>query len=189
MRPNLNRNIELEPFKQYYWLKKELQEFCRSIGASASGSKEELTNRIEWYLTTGEIQKPQKRMVSKKTTTEQLSLETVIGDNHRCSQTVRAFFKVHIPNFHFSTFIQKFFKNHPQKTYQDVIVAWHEEEARKKEPNYKTEIGSQFEYNQFIRDFFDDPYNQSLKREDAIKAWKEVKVRPGSNKYISRKEI
>ncbi|MFS0593208.1 DUF6434 domain-containing protein [Cytobacillus horneckiae] len=111
----------------------------------------------------------------------------LIGENHRCSQNVRAFFKKKIQNFHSSTFIQQYFKNNPQKTYKDVIVAWEEEELRKKDPNYQTKIGSQFEYNQFTRDYFADPSNKDKKREDAIKAWNEIKNQPSSNKYISRK--
>ncbi|HWI49606.1 MAG TPA: DUF6434 domain-containing protein [Rummeliibacillus sp.] len=185
MRPTLTKEISVQSFKDFYWLKEELQSFCRKNGISASGSKIEITDRIEIFLRTGEIKKPiRKSKVNKKAEPlADLSLDTVITENHRCSQDVRAFFKTVIPNFHFSTHIQNYFKNNIGKTYRDVVNAWYEEEERKKDPTYKKKIAPQFEYNQFIRDFFADPKNQGKSREEAIEAWNNVKKRPGSNKY------
>ncbi len=100
-----------------------------------------------------------------------------------CSQDVRAFFKTVLPKFHFSTYIQNYFKNNIGKTYSDVVVAWNKEEERKKDPTYKKNIAPQFEYNHFIRDFFEDPKNQEKSRKEAIEAWEEIKRLPGSNKY------
>lgn len=156
---------------------------------SASGSKIEIHNRIDLFLRTGEIKKPtRKSKVNKKMEPEKdLTLDTVITENHRCSQNVRAFFKTVIPKFHFSTYIQNYFKNNVGKTYRDVVDAWYEEEERKKDPSYKKTIAPQFEYNQFIRDFFADSKNKGKSREEAIKAWNEIKKLPGSNKYMSNK--
>lgn len=184
MRPTLTKKINLNDFKEYYWLKEELQTFCRENGLSASGSKLEITARIEVFLTTGEIQKPTRTRKIAVKKTEKLTLDTVITENHRCTQEVRAFFKKVIPKFHFSTYIQNYFKDNVGKTYRDVIEAWHEEEKRKKDPNYKKELAPQFEYNQFIRDFFSDPHNKGKSREDAISCWNETKAKPGSNKYV-----
>ena len=111
----------------------------------------------------------------------------MIEENHRCSQAVRAFFKSEIPKFHFSTYIQNYFKENVGKTYRDVVNAWHEEAQRKKDPHYQKPIAPQFEYNQFIQDYFNDPKNNGKTREDAIKAWYEIKKLPGSNKYIGKK--
>ena len=136
MRPNLTKEISINDFKDYYWLKEELQKFCRENGMSASGSKLEISDRIETFLMTGEIKKPlRKSKVPKKEELQsELSLDTVITENHRCSQDVRAFFKTVIPKFHFSTYIQNYFKNNIGKTYRDVTDAWYEEEERKKDP-------------------------------------------------------
>lgn len=184
MRPNLTKELSVERFNDYYWLKEELQSFCRKNGISASGSKIEISNRIETFLQTGEIKKPvRKSMAKKKEPQVALSLETVITEDHRCSQHVRAFFKTVIPKFHFSTYIQNYFKNNVGKTYRDVVDAWDKEEERKKDPTYKKNIAPQFEYNQFIRDFFSDPNNQGKSREEAIEAWNNIKKLPGNNKY------
>lgn len=187
MRPNLTKDMNAEIFKDFYWLKEELQSFCRANGISVAGSKTEISSRIETFLRTGEILKPSKPSKVNKAENPHvaLSLDTVITEQHRCSQNVRFFLKTVIPNFHFSTYIQNYFKNNAGKTYRDVVDAWYEEEERKKDPSYKKNIAPQFEYNQFIRDFFADPKNQGKSREVAIKAWTEIKRLPGSNKYSS----
>ncbi|MGN7177187.1 cytoplasmic protein [Paenibacillus sp. FSL R5-0490] len=185
MRPELKRDLDVQAFHSFYWLKKELQNFCRENGMSAAGSKMEITDRIAAFLQTGEIKKPVKKksLLAKEVKLLELTLDTVITENHRCSQNVRVFFKSVIPRFHFSTYIQNYFKENTGKTYRDVVHAWHEEEERKKDPSYTKQIGSQFEYNQFIRDYFADPKNKGNNRENAIKAWNELKKQPGSNRY------
>ncbi len=185
MRPELTKDSSIESFKDFYWLKEELQRFCRDHGIPASGSKQEITDRIETFLQTGEIIKSIKKSNPNRTkeTQVELSLDTIITEHHRCSQTVRAFFKTVIPNFHFSTYIQNYFKNNIGKTYRHAVDAWFDEEEKKKNPLYKTTIAPQFEYNQFIRDYFADPKNQGSSREEAIHAWNVVKKLPGSNNY------
>lgn len=183
-RPILTVNISINDFKNFYWLKQELQSFCKEHGMSATGSKSELENRVETFITTGKVLKPVRKSNKVGLEPNELSLDTVIWESHRCSQTVRAFFESVIPNFHFSTYIQKYFKTNVGKTYQDVVNAWYEELERKKDPNYKKEIAPQFEYNTFIRDFFLDPNNRGKSRSEAIEAWNEIKTKRGSNKYV-----
>ena len=78
----------------------------------------ELLKRIEVFLTTGDTQHSgalSKRSSSSKTQAP-LTLDTLIGENHRCSQEVRAFFKEAIyPTFHFSTYIQNYFNELPKE--------------------------------------------------------------------------
>lgn len=186
MRPKLTKDLSVESFKDYYWLKEELQAFCKEQGIRASGSKIEITERIEALLRKGEIKAPSRQVKKRKVEPQgELSLDTIISENHRCSQNVRAFFKSVIPQFHFSTYIQNYFKNNIGKSYRDVVDAWYEEAERKKDPSYKKNIAPQFEYNQFIHDFFADPNNKGKSREEAIKAWNTIKKLPGSNKYES----
>jgi SAP domain-containing new25/Domain of unknown function (DUF6434) len=188
LRPNLTKEISLQCFKDYYWLKEELQSFCREHGISATGSKIEITGRIIAFLQTGEIKKPTKKSTVNKQpkVPSELNMNTVITKTHRCSQEVRTYFQTVIPKFHFSTYIQNYFKNNIGKTYADVVNAWYEEEERKKQPTYQKKIAPQFEYNQFIRDFFADPKNQGKSREKAIEEWNQIKKLPGRNKYISK---
>lgn len=190
MRPPLTKSISIEDFQNYYWLKAELQTFCRENGLPASGSKIEITDCISHYLTTGKILKNSSvQKVSKASLSyKDLSLQTIITNNHRCSEDVRAFFKEKIgTNFSFTVALQKFFKENVEKTYEDAIAFWHEENERKKDPTYKTTIGAQFEYNRFTRDFFEDPNNKGKAKADAIAAWNEMKAKPGSNVYVPQK--
>ena len=108
MRPNLTKNIRIQDFKDFYWLKGELQLFCRENELPVSDSKIEISERIEMYLQTGEKSEPikQVQVYAKRETQEKaLSLDTIIIENHLRSQEVREFFKTVIPAFHFTTHI------------------------------------------------------------------------------------
>ena len=74
---------------------------------------------------------------------------------------------------------QKWLKSNAGKTYADAITAYKEIKAAKK--TEKTSIDSQFEYNTYVRDFFEDNKGASLK--DAIKCWKYKKGIKGHNRY------
>ena len=190
MRPPLTKSISLEDFQNYYWLKEELQIFCREHDLPASGSKIEIIERISHYLHTGKILKNSSGPKASKTSLsyKDLSLQPVLTENPRCSEDVSAFIKEKIgANFHYTVALQKFFKEKIRKTYEDAITFWYEENERKKDPTYKTTISSQFEYNRFTRDFFEDPNNKGKSKADAIAAWNEIKAKPGSNAYVPQK--
>ena len=190
MRPPLTRNILIEDFKNYYWLKTELQEFCREYDLPTSGSKIEVTERIATFLTTGKILKnsPARKKQILPSSYEPLSLQTIITENHRCSEDVRAFFKEIIgAKFRFTVTLQNFFKENIGKTYEDAVTFWYEEQERKNDPSYKPNIGAQFEYNRFTRAFFQDSYNKGKTKVDAVSAWNEIKSKPGSNVYEPKK--
>lgn len=65
------------------------------------------------------------------------------------------------------------------KTYKESIDAYFSILENKKKN--KTTIDKQFEYNTYIRDFFADNKDKSLKQ--AIKCWKYKKSQRGHNKY------
>ena len=52
-RCKLNKDLNSAEFKEYYFLKEELKEFCRNEGLKISGSKNQLEERIIYYLDTG----------------------------------------------------------------------------------------------------------------------------------------
>lgn len=108
MRPQLTKDINIEEFKQYYWLKEELQAFCREHLLSPAGSKGEIANRIEVFLHSGKILQPVRRAKISKVE-EPLSLDTVITEGHRCSQQVRAFFRSHWTEISFLYLYSKLF--------------------------------------------------------------------------------
>ena len=174
----LTNNLTSDEFKQYYFLKEELKDFCRSEGLKVSGSKQELENRIIHYLSTGEeLNEPIERQKSN-TSSSEITLDSRLGENFKCSEDKRAFFEKEIgKGFKFKVKFQKWLKANPDKTYRDAIDAYHEIQGSKE----KTEIGKQFQYNQYIRDFFEDNEDKSL--DDAIRCWKHKKSLKGHNRY------
>ena len=176
--PKLTRNLKPEEFKEYYFLKEELKDFCRSEGLKVGGSKEDLEKRIVHYLVTGEELKERKVRQSSKETVTEISLDSKLGENFKCSEDKRAFFENEIGSgFKFKVKFQKWLKANPEKTYRDAVAAYHEIQNS----DEKTEIGKQFQYNRYIRDFFKNNDDKSL--DDAIKCWKYKKSLKGHNKY------
>ncbi len=104
-----------------------------------------------------------------------VSLDGVIPHKVVCSQELRAFFAEHIgKGFHFKAEFQDWLHNNAGKTFRDAVEAYHSIEHPK-------EIKPQFEYNQYIRDFFAD--NKGATLTQAIRCWHWKKRQPGSHRY------
>ena len=178
-RPDLNKELDAKTFKSFYYLMEELVSFCRENKLPVSGGKIELTERIACYLDTGDIMKAssnRKKTINICTITE----KTKIEPNIVCSEKHRAFFKEKIgKSFSFNVAFQKWLKSNTGKTYGDAIKAYYQILEEKKK--VKTKIDKQFEYNKYIRDFFEDNKGASL--EEAIICWKYKKGLQGHNRY------
>jgi len=184
-RPDLNRNISVQDFKDFYWLKEELVAFCRAEGLAKSGSKIELANRIVHYIQTGKplqnTSKPLKIQSNIDWTTANLTLDTQITDSYKNSENVRAFFQKHIgKSFKFNVVFMNWMKANHGKTLAQAIDAWQDIKAQKKTTKHKN-IAPQFEYNRYIRDFM--AANPNKDRNLAIQCWKLKKARRGDNIY------
>ena len=178
-RPELSLNISVDTFKNYYYLKEELVDFCRQNGLQTSGSKQVLTERIACFLETGKRTKTNPKPKSTVNIGD-ITEDTLIEPNIVCSEKHRAFFKEQIgKTFSFNVAFQKWLKSNSGKTYADAIQAYYAILEEKKKG--KTVIDKQFEYNTYIRDFFAD--NQGMSLENAIKCWKYKKSLKGHNRY------
>ena len=164
-RPQLTKDLKSEDFKEYQFLKKELKDFCKKEGLKVSGSKNQLEERIIYYLDTGKSldnsrsiknkNNYSKSNSNKATTSEEITLDSILGENFKCSEDKREFFEKEIgEGFKFKVKFQKWLKTNPDNTYQ---------------------------YNPYILDFFDDNDDKTLN--DAIKCWKYKKSIKGHNKY------
>lgn len=178
-RPDLDIKLDSKTFKEYYYLKEELIEFCKKNNLQTTGGKLELTERIAKFLDTGE--RTYTSHNTKKTRiVDSITLDTIIEENFVCSEKHRAFYKEQIGDgFSFNVAFQKWLKSNSGKTYRDSINAYYQILEDKKKN--KTTIDKQFEYNTYIRDFFNDNKDKSL--EQAIKCWKYKKNLKGHNKY------
>ena len=177
-RPLLTKDLTPEEFNDYYFLKEELKDFCRSEGLKISGSKGDLEKRITYYLSTGEELKESNVNDYSSQSSSEIGLDSNLGENFKCSEDKREFFENKIgKSFKFKVKFQKWLKANPDKTYGDAIDAYYEIQKSRE----KTQIDKQFQYNQYIRDFFEDNNDKSL--DDAIKCWKHKKSLKGTNKY------
>ena len=123
-RPELKIGLKGETFRNFYYLKEELVDFCRKNNLPTSGGKLELTDRIATFLDTGNVMISRK--VSKKSTLDivELTEQTIIENNFVCSERHRAFFKEKIgKSFSFNVQFQKWLKSNSGKTYKDAIEA------------------------------------------------------------------
>lgn len=178
-RPTLDRDLDSKTFRNFYYLKDELVDFCRKSNLPVSGSKIELTDRIARFLDSGEILSASKTR-RRAGTIPDITESTPIEADFVCSEKHRAFFKQRIgSSFSFNVAFQRWLKASAGKTYKEAIEAYYQIlEDRKKS---KTEIDRQFEYNTYIRDFFADNHGRTL--EDAIRCWKYKKQMRGHNRY------
>ncbi|MFO7657042.1 MAG: DUF6434 domain-containing protein [Bacteroidales bacterium] len=187
-RPELNIEISVQDFKDFYWYKEELVDFCRSENLDKGGGKIELASRIEKLLKTGE-REPHQEKTSKtsKTSrfdwnTEILTIETEITDNYKNTENVREFFKNQIGDkFKFNVKFMNWMKSAQGKTLGDAMEQWVSITNEKRTDKSHKQIAPQFEYNTYIRDFMKDNPDKTLK--DAIGCWKFKKSKPGDNKY------
>lgn len=177
-RPDLSITMNREALTQYYYLKTELIAFCRTHALQTTGNKQELINRIALFLETGQKSSVQRKRV--KPAAKIIHLDELIGTNFVCTQAHRAFYQEHIgKQFHFFVAFQKWLKNNPDKTYRDSIQAYYQLLTEKKQRI--TVIEPQFEYNAYIRAFFQDNQDKTLSQ--AITCWNYKKSAEGSHQY------
>jgi hypothetical protein len=186
-KPNLNKNISIKDFKDYYWLKEDLVRFCKEIGINCSGGKIEIASRISHYLETMILIKSSNTIRKKANSNfdwnlEKLDANTIITDNYKNTENVREFFKNKIgSNFKFNVEFMDWMKANTGKTLGDAITKYQQIAQQKKDKNYKTEIAPQFEYNTYIRDFLN--HNPGLTIKNALECWKIKREKAGVKKY------
>lgn len=181
MRPLLNKEMNSREFLQYYWLKEELIDFCRSHGIPGGGSKAEVSQRIANFLQTGQVPKGRKKGRASSYKAEPLHLDARIPEGYRNDQRHRSFFlEVIGPRFKFNGPFMQWMKENPGKTYREAVAQWRSIQLQMKRGD-KRDILPQFEYNQYTRDFFKE--NPRRSRQEAIQCWKYKKSLPGHNRY------
>ena len=185
VKPKLGKTISINDFRNYYWLKMELIDFCRETGIKRGGGKIEIADRILKYLETGEIIPKSEKEQTKSNfdwNNETLDVDTLITDNYKNTENVRAFFGKAIGrHFKFNVEFMNWMKSNAGKTLGDSVEKWKEIIEKKKDSTYKTEIAPQFEYNTYIRDFLAN--NPELSTKDAIESWKIKREKPEKKKY------
>lgn len=175
-RPVLDLRLSAGIFRQYYYLKEELVDFCRKNNLQATGSKSEFSERIAVFLESGKRIRAERKN-QKTQSAGEIKPNNIIEENFVCSV-----FKEQVgKSFSFNVAFQKWLKLNAGKTYAEAITAYHQILQEKKSAKGKGEIEKQFEYNTYIRDFFAANKDKTLGQ--AIKCWKFKKSQKGHNKY------
>jgi len=165
-RPALSKALAAAEFKSWYWLKSELQAFCRSQGIGTGGSKEELTARIVAHLSS-EVQRPTRRVkrVAATQMPAEFAIETVIGDGWRFTRALRRFFEFHIgKSFRFNEPLRTFIKTGAGHTLGEALALYRKSLAVGPRP-----IAKQFEYNSHMREY--RRLNPKSTHAEAVSAW------------------
>lgn len=183
--PPLTSDLKPDVFRQHYYDKQELMDFCRDKGISTSGLKEDLNKRIETYLRTGRkiVVKPAPRS-SIPDSQGGLRLEKRVV-NYKSDPQTRAFFERHTPGFTgFSALVQKQIKQRLADgevfTYADAIEM-HKQFMRDKQSGRITTVAhDSCQYNQFFIDYKAD---ERPKLHSNTDAWMLVRNSAGPKTY------
>lgn len=185
LRPILNIHIALSDFKNFYWTKLELINFCRENNLSSQGGKLELAGRIEKFLVAGNILEPKKINKLSKIRDSELGplTKTTPVILYKSDVLTREFFQKEIgPHFKFNADVLVWIRNKISArecfTYGNIISEWLKAEGFKKDPSYKRPIPPQFQFNQFMSD-----WKKAGAGKGAKEAWNWLRDQPGEPTY------
>ena len=169
----------------WYWLKEELVAYCKSADMNYTGVKFDILEQISRFLDNKPVEKEQKVKVQSQFDwhSEPLTLETIITDSYKNSQNVRRFFQENCSaKFNFNIAFMAWMKANVGKTLRDAVAEWERQNAQSKNKNFKTDIPKGNQYNQYMRDFFADNPDKTIK--EARHFWALKRALPlGFHKY------
>ncbi len=175
----------IDDLENYYWMKSDLIKFCKNHQLPMQGIKFDLIARIRNYLSTGHRTNYKPKIKQDKKDSLQGITKNMLVKNYNNDAETRKFFVEHIgKNFKFNSYLRQFTdpdKILPNMTYSDLIVGWISFENDRKDSDKDHIIAPQFEYNQFIKDYFKNEENGTLKM--AISAWKILISKKGPRTY------
>lgn len=172
MIPPIPKSITLTAFQDAYWHRTSLTQYCRDKGLPTSGSKLDLTERIAAFLSGRKA--PKLATVQRGAMPDTFTMDTVIGENWRCCQSLRAFFETHAKTrFSFNKELRDFIANGSGKTLAEALQHWEATKGQRTQT-----IAPQFEYNRFMREYFATTTNADLS--SAYTAWKTHRDTPKS---------
>ena len=188
IRPHFNEIKSFEDFSKFYWYREELQQICKQLGISSSGTKAELNRNIEEYFK-GNIVRRRKIKKSPKATATILTLDTKLLEcDFRFSQKFRDFFaeQTGTKNFKFNADMVATAKkvkadNDAEFTLRDMLGIYHGTKVYAKYDN------SSCQWNKFLKDFCADErsslYSEKLKAASVL--WKIVRTSTRPKVYHS----
>jgi hypothetical protein len=178
-RPPLNSSIGASSFAAWYWLKSELQMFCRAEGLHTGGSKAELMQRVSSHLGGELAPLPVKRQSRKTAMPADLNIHTTIQAGWPLSHGLRDFFISQVGDaFRFNQALRDLFQNPQGQTLRQAVALYLQTRDQ------SLPIGAQFQFNQHMRDYF--AQHPGATRAHALQAWREKRQTAGSLKSLAK---
>ncbi|MEV6953825.1 DUF6434 domain-containing protein [Streptomyces sp. NPDC051183] len=174
VRPAPSPRLTGDELARWYWTLEELTGLAREMGVPRGGGKAVLTRRLRAALDGLPVEPVVRRAPAGRQLAAPVDGRTVIPEGQRCSQVLREFFRREIgPGFHFDAYMREYVARGAGRTLAEAVDHWHATRARAAEPQ---EVGAQFEFNRFLRDWHAEHPEGS--RDQALTAWREHRDRP-----------
>lgn len=187
MRPIFKDIKNYDEFIKYYWYFEELKVICKNLGIDYSGSKKDLNNNIKEYFNGNIIKK--KKIVKNKVITNELNLDTKLIECGFCfNQRFRDFFikETGNPNFKFNADMVASSKK-VKETKDSNFTLGNMLDIYYGKLEYAKYDKVSCEWNQFLKDFCNDPrtiiYKNKIKVASIL--WAIVRNSTDEKKYTS----
>ena len=207
-KPEFSSTMSVTEFKSHYWYVIELREICRKLGLDCTGTKAELTSRVEYFLS-GDVDSSSSEeelrismtdttlgLVVSPDTDSYTKLSTKVIGGFSFNANWRAFCSMVLgePNFKFTkemaAAVREAKKRHDNSlTVQDLLIIYKTGKQRKAAgeplPSYMQPEEQTYQWNNFVRTFNADPHSMifSNKMKVASILWSKVRDNPGSKEY------
>lgn len=171
-------STELEAFQSRYHDLEELKNYARSVGLQTDGGKRNLHTRISRYLVSKNPDVANKKPVVVPDSLVIPITESTPLISLKLDANTRQFFRSRIGNdFKFNQYLRDIASLEDPRslrlTYGDLIKGWSAFEAKRKTEKV---IRPQYQYQQFVRDFYANPKNKGKPMADCSTAWNNLKA-------------
>lgn len=195
-RPLFSPKLTIEEFEKHYWYKTELEKICREYNLPSQGTKAELQVYIKEFLSgkNPSNKRAASSRIRKSTVLlkEEITLDTkLIGGGFKFDNNARSFFAEYfnVKKFSFTKDMAVALRkaeeeNDLEMTVGDLIKIYVDSKNNKKK-SAKSAEEKTYQWNNFVRDFFDDDSARAFNRNIKVAAylWSKVRDNPGEKKY------
>lgn len=188
--------MTVEEFRKHYWYKLELQEICRKYKISSNGTKAELEQYIENFLSghnSVNVSKKAHKIRYSKHITKKISVDMkLIEDGFKFNNEARNFFAdyFNVKKFSFTkemgTALRKAEKNNDtDMTVADLIEIYINSKSKNGNESRDSTEEKTYQWNNFVRDFNKDESSKKFKNKMKVASilWGKVRDNPGPKIY------
>lgn len=195
-RPKFDEKMTVEEFRKHYWYKLELQEICRKYKISSNGTKAELEQYIENFLSGNnsiDTRKKAHKIRMSKHIAKKLSINTkLIEDGFKFNNEARNFFAnyFNVKKFSFNKEMGLALRNAEKNndtsmTVADLIEVYINSKSKNGNESCDSTEEKTYQWNNFVRDFNKDESSKKFKNKMKVASilWSKVRDNPGPKIY------